>query len=119
MMRAFSISMVLIAGFLFPSCSKNNYTPVNGTINGLPAITLYGNSNRSADYLLLSKSQKEVFYEGTTFTYEYLPTALDIVIYISTTTVQQASLDTSAPTTILTMDANPLSIFGSSVYLSK
>jgi hypothetical protein len=118
MMRSSFILLAVLAGILFPSCSKNNFTPINGTINGLPALTLYGASNRPADYILIRIADRVISYDGETFPYYYTSIAPNIFISISPGDVQKATLDTSNPVTLI-FAADTQSIFGSTIYVSK
>jgi len=112
---------VLLLGFL--SCSKKNTIPtVSGTINGTPAITLYGNSNLAADYIFLSSvtATKEMSYDGNIFTYSYLTTSTnEIYVIRSVNALVKGSLDTIGKQTVFTIDTSYIPTFGSTVYTSR
>jgi hypothetical protein len=120
-MRVLFIFLVF-AGLLLASCKKNNQIPtVSGTINGVTAIPLYGNSLQNADFILLSTdpAHKEISYNGTAYSYYYISTGSDIFISVSATNVQKATLSTSGNITTLAFGVNAQPFFGSSVYISR
>jgi len=113
--------IVLAVVFCFVSCNKGNHIlQVSGTINGEPALTLYGASNRAADYILLSKdpSIKEMVYDGVTFSYNSDPSSTGVVIDLSSSMVIRGTLTTTGSKTILVIDTLNTSIFGSETYAS-
>jgi hypothetical protein len=120
-MSAKIVLMVATGSLYLASCSKNNIIKVSGTINGVPAITLYGNSNRQADFILLSTdpATHEISYDGIAYAYDYISTGADIFITLSPSNIQKATLTQSASTTVLTLAANSQTIFSSSLYITK
>lgn len=97
-------------------CSKNAQQTVTGTINGKPALTLYGNSGKTADYMLLDSSAHEVSYDGQLYTY-YTGSANAVYISVATASVVSGVLATASGQTVLTITfAN--TVFSSTQYAS-
>jgi len=120
-MRAIVIAMVLVCACSVFSCSKSNKAQnVSGTINGKPAITLYGSSNKPADYLFISADPavKEISYNGVVLTYaSTIPPGIFIIE--GSVAVAKASLEAGSATTTLTIDTAYGFSFGSKQYSSR
>ena len=104
----------------FSACSKTGaLQTVSGTIDGVPALTLYGNSGRPADYVFLSKdaSVKKMAYNGST--YAYYNTAQGIYITLAPYKVVSGSLAVNGSVTVLYVDTATVHLFGSTQYTSK
>lgn len=114
-----SATIAVIACFLF-SCSKGRIQTVSGTIDGKPAITLYGNSNKAADYIFLSadSSVKEMTYNGILLTYTSA-TPPGIFLLKASVAIGRGSLTTVGAHTTLTIDTTYGFTFGSKQYASK
>ncbi len=95
---------------------------VSGTVNGKPAITLYGNSGKPADYIFIGSdaAQKELSYSGVYLTYANT-SALSESIFIlnSSVAVARAELVTTGSKTTLTIDTAYGFSFGSKKYESN
>ena len=94
---------------------------VSGTVNGIPAITLYGSSNKPADYIFLSSdsTQKAMSYNGEYLTYVYTSAAsTSIFILKSSTAVARAELIKTSSKTTLTIDTAFGFNFASTQYVS-
>ncbi len=117
-MKYFGIALLVFLGFYLVSCSKGNGHGISGTINGKPAITLYGTSNKGADYFLLStdSTSKQLVYSGITFDYYALPNSNDIVITLSTSQYLRATLTKTGTKTVLYLDTLLVNVFGSREY---
>jgi hypothetical protein len=103
------------------ACSKKNaIAPVHGTINGKPAITLYGSSNKPTDYVLLDTaiSDRKLSYDGIVFTYVYISDT-NIFIMGSGTPAARGALTTIGPKTNLTITAAYTITFGSTEYTTN
>jgi hypothetical protein len=114
---------LLLLTFCFACCSKSNeVTPVTGSINGVPAITLYGGSKKLNDYVLLGKeaTKKQMSYLGTTYDYTNIDSLHDIRIEISSTVVMRGRLDTTGTIIKMTIDTlTHAGLFGSTEYTSR
>ena len=117
--------VIVIAVFLscFFSCSKKDKVEVvSGTVNGLPAVTLYGNSNKPTDYIFLSSdsAQKEMSYNGLLLTYAKTgASTTGIFILNNHLAVAKAELGTVGSKTVLTIDTAYGIDFGSISYSSN
>ena len=121
-MRSTFALLLIAAMACFTGCSKHNVTTENGSINGIPAKTLYGASGQEEDYLFIVLSNtiadKRIFYEGTTYTYSGISSTNNIYVIASPTSIVNCTIDTSGPQITLTVNTTP-SIFESSVYTAK
>jgi hypothetical protein len=99
------------------SCSKSVPTQ-NGTINGLPALTLYGSSKQPADYLFISTPQKKVSYNGQVLSYTNAA-GNDIFLTISGSSIARCTFDTIPKPDVLTIDTTYGFTFGSKIYTAK
>ena len=116
-MKKIIIVVSVITACFYIACKKN--IPIeNGTIDGLPAITLYGSSNAPTDYLFISTSQKKISYNGNIFNYNYGP-GKTIFCYSNYSPAATASLDTSVPRMTLTIDTSYGFTFLSTIYTAK
>ena len=66
--------IILVFYFSFSGCKKANEIPtVSGTINGVPAVTLYGSSGNATDYIFIvfssSSTHKLLCYQGINYVY--------------------------------------------------
>ncbi len=106
----------------FSSCSKKDKVElVSGTVNGIPAITLYGNSNKPTDYIFLStdSTQKEMSYNGVLLTYANTgSSSTGIFILNNHIAVAKAELALAGSKTVLTIDTAYGINLGSSQYSS-
>ncbi len=103
------------------SCSKSNKAQnVSGTINGKPAVTLYGSSNKPADYIFISADPavKEMSYNGVGLTYANA-TSPEIFIIEGSVAVAKGRLDTISSVVTLTIDTTYGFNFGSNEYSSR
>jgi hypothetical protein len=116
--RTAQLAIVLIATLAICGCKKT-IRQVDGTINGIPTISLYGSSGKAADYILLSTdpAYKELAYGGNVFTYGYTG-ANTIIIRDSIKVIGRGSLDTNSTKTILNIDTSYSFTFGSKQYKS-
>ncbi len=123
MNRIITALLAIAAIFYCTSCSKSNaITPVDGTINGVPATTLYGNSHKLTDYILLSKNAalKEIAYYGQIYYYRIISSPSGILITISSNAVVKGSLDTVNSKITLTIDSSLHStVFVSKIYTAQ
>jgi len=112
---------VLFLGMLLPaSCKKKGVAPVNGTIDGKPALTLYGSSGKPTDYLFIDTvaADKKISYNGVVFTYIY--NAATTNIYLINGGIPAADGTLSIGTNVvLTVNVSYSITFGSSLYVSK
>ncbi len=119
-MRRFIVIAIAVC---VASCSKNNtIPPVSGTINGVPAITLYGSSNQPADYLFLSSvaTDKELSYNGRVYPYLYLTTSdTELFVMSANRALVKGSLVTTGTITVFTIDTSYTPTFGSTKYTSR
>ena len=110
---------ILFALLLFAACTKTGIPDVSGTINGVPAITLYGTTNLPVDYILLStdKSNKELSYSGQVYTYIYTASHR-LFINVSPTIAVGGNIDTTGNKTVINLDL-PIKPFASAQYSSR
>jgi len=112
---------VFIAGCFLTAlaCSKRNtIPPVSGIINGKPAVSLYGASNKPTDYALIDTADKKISYDGIVFAYLYnSPTT--IYIMNPSTPAAQAGLTFTSTGITLTINATYTLTFGSTIYTSR
>ena len=114
-----AIGVVFVCGVF--SCSKSNKAQnVSGTINGKPALTLYGSSNKPTDYLFISTdpTTKEMSYNGIVLTYSST-TPPGIFIIDGSVAIAKARLEASSTATMLTIDTAYGFSFGSKEYSSR
>jgi hypothetical protein len=119
-MKRIAIALITIA--CFAACTKTNQiSAVNGSINGVPALTLYGSSGKPTDYILFSTNfaVKLLSYQGQTYSYNNTSTANGIFIVVSSINVLKGTLDTSGPHTVITVDNVAPVTFASSSYSSR
>lgn len=117
---------IIIAGLFFSlissiGCSKSNrISPVTGTINGKPAVSLYGASNKPTDYVLIdtAAADRKLSYDGIVFAYIYNSSS-NIYIMNSTTPAAEGTLTLNASNIVLTINATYTLTFGSTTYTSK
>jgi len=110
-----------IGAVYFAACSKSNAVQtVSGTINGVPALTLYGSSGEPADYVLLSTTpaDKDMNYNGNTY-YYYTSPDNHIFIEVAPTNVVSSTLVTTGSKTVLSISASTVPFFASTQYTSK
>lgn len=103
------------------ACSKSNSVqPVSGSINGVPAQTLYGSSGKATDYIFLSTVplDYELSYGGQTYMY-YYTSGNNIFIMVTSTVAVKGSLTKTGSKTSLSIDNSSPSIFASTEYTSK
>jgi len=112
-----TFAILLVTTCLCFSCSKYKIQPVGGTINGMPAITLYGSSAKPTDYIFISKAAKEMAYNGNTLTYTYT-SSTTIFMSDANGAVARAILDTANNKILLTIDTTYGYTFASSLYVS-
>ena len=121
-MKSLSVILLAILVIYISGCSKHNIQTENGSINGIPAITLYGSSGNEADYMFIVLSNtianKRVFYQGTTYTYSGISSTNNIYVISSPTSIVNCTIDTLNPQITLTVNTTP-SIFESKVYTAK
>lgn len=119
MKTAASLLLVLLV-LVGASCSKSNKAQnVSGTINGKPALTLYGSSNKPADYLLLGEDStaRQMSYNGIVLTYSST-TPPAIFMLNGGLAIAKGTLVTGSSTT-LTIDTSYGFSFGSKEYSSR
>lgn len=112
------VIVALLCCILF-SCSKSNKAEnISGTIDGKPALALYGSSNGPADYILLGEDStlKQMSYNGVILTYH--TTTYPEILISNTLPVARATLITGTGTT-LTIDTTFGFTFGSKQYSSR
>jgi len=112
----FVVSLSLLTG-----CSKKNrIAPVLGTINGNPAVSLYGVSNKPTDFMLIDtvKANRKVQYDGIVFSYLYNS---DTTIYLMSgnTPAAQLTIKNTGTALQLTVDHAYTLTFGSTDYISR
>ena len=104
------------------SCSKKDKVQlVSGTVNGIPATTLYGNSNKPTDYIFLSNdsTEKEMSYNGELLTYVKTgATSTGIFILYNHVAAAKAELGLVGSKTVLTIDSAYGINFSSTQYSS-
>jgi hypothetical protein len=105
----------------FIACSrKNRIAPVTGTIDGKPAVTLYGSSFAPTDYILIDTivADRKLSYDGIVFSYLYTSDT-DIVLINSGTPAAKVTLASVSPKMILKIKAIFTITFGSPLYTSN
>ena len=120
-MKAIAVILFSLLAVSVISCSKKNKVElVSGTVDGLPAITLYGNSNKVADYIFLSSdsAHKEMSYNGVILTYVSGSPSPSIFILKSSVAIAKGRLTASGTKTALTIDTTYGFSFGSNLYTS-
>ena len=105
------------------SCKKANQLPnESGSINGIPALTLYGSASDQTDYVFIlitpTTADQLLCYQGITYKYGVNPVNNDISILASSSSVIRATLDTTGAHTVLTILTYP-SIFNSTEYIAR
>ena len=120
-MKAIATILCVLSPVFFTACSKSNEIPtVSGTINGVPALTLYGSSGKPTDYVLLSMTtDKQISYQGNVYSYSNITSSNDIFITISTIYLVKGTLTTANSKTQLVIVTSPQTTFGSTLYTSK
>ncbi len=120
-MKRILFCLPVFFGLGFASCKKNGVVPVSGTIAGKPAVSLYGNSNNAADYLLIdtAAADMKILYDGIVFPYHYTTPGIIYMVYNNIPAVQ-ASVSASGSNLVLTIVRVYNTVtFGSTVYTSK
>ncbi len=121
-MKAKLVIVLAVFYCCISSCSKKDKVEVvSGTVNGLAAITLYGNSNKPADYIFLSSdsTQKEMSYNGLLLTYANAgSSSTSIFILNAHVAVAKAELGMVGSKTVLTINTAYGLNFGSTQYTS-
>ena len=120
MMRLFFILFLAITLSGFIACKKGDAIPtVTGTINGVPAITLYGTTNEPVDYILISTSgtSKILSYGGVVYNYYNSP-ANGIYVVIAPAYGVAGIIDTVSGKTVIQFTA-PYNPFASQNYTSR
>jgi len=116
-----TVSSVLFLALIALASCKKEITPVSGTINGLPAITLYGNSLQATDYLFIdtTANNKKISYNGVVYTYNYNANNSNIYILSSGTPAADGTLTLTGPRVVLTIQSQFSVDFTSIQYTSK
>jgi hypothetical protein len=121
-MKTTLVAVFTIFCVFFLSCSKKDKVElVSGTVNGVAAITLYGTSNKPADYIFLSSdsTQKEMSYNGVLLTYVKTgATSTGIFILLNHIAAAKADLGLVGSKTVLTIDSTYGINFTSREYMS-
>jgi len=116
-----AITILIVFGAIyFTACSKSNKVQqVSGTINGSPALTLYGSSGNPSDYILLNTNtaDKDLSYNGVLYSYITF-TGNAISIIVSPNDAVNGTLTTTGSKTILTI-VPTTTIFTSTQYTSN
>jgi len=115
------IIALIVSSISLISCSrKNRIAPVSGTINGKPAITLYGSSYEPTDYVLIDSvtADRKLSYDGIVFDYLYTSDT-DIVLIGSGKPAAKCVLIFGSPKTTLQIRAVFTITFGSPIYISN
>lgn len=120
MKRALYYSSLIVCMFIV-ACKRNNAViPVSGTIGGKPAVSLYGNSHKPSDYVLIDTAAADlkVLYDGVVFSYHYTSGNTIYMVYNNVPAVQ-ASLSLTQTNVVLTIIKVYNTVtFGSAVYTS-
>ncbi len=115
------VAIVAVCTCVMFSCSKNSKPEnVSGTINGKPAVTLYGSSNKEADYIFLSADTtvKQLSYNGIVLGYvNSTPPAIFLVQ--TSIAVAKGRLETNGQVKTLKIDTAYGFSFGSKEYTSR
>lgn len=116
----FFLLLIGVSHFLLGCSKKNHVADISGTINGVPATTLYGDSREAADYVLLSKdpAYMEMAYSGNIFKYTFVAGSSKIYITDSLTAIGRGSIIVSGSKTTLTIDTSYHFAFRSKTYSS-
>ncbi len=120
MMRILIIALIAFSALCIVACKKGDAIPtVSGTINGVPAVTLYGTTNKPVDYILIATSgvSKIISYGGVVYNY-YTSPANGIYVVISPTYGVVGTMDTVNNKTVIQFTA-PFNPFASSKYTSR
>ena len=121
-MKRIIIALLACVAICFTACKKHEIPPVNGTINGMPALTLYGLSNNATDYVLIivstNPADRLISYQVSTYSY-INSTGDEVYIEISPTNVVKGTLTTSGGQTVLTVVNTIPPVFQSSQYTSR
>ena len=120
MMRLFFLLFLAITFTGYIACKKGDAIPtVTGTVNGVPAVTLYGTTNEPVDYILLSTSgaSKILSYAGQVYDYYNSP-GNGIFVVISPAYGVGGIIDTIAGKTVIQFTA-PYNPFASEKYTSR
>jgi len=121
-MKAKLVVVLAVSYCCISSCSKKDKVAlVSGTVNGTPAITLYGNSKKPTDYIFLSNdsTQKEMSYNGVFLTYAKTgSSSTGIFILNAHVAVAKAELGLVGSKTVLTIDTAYGINLGSTQYSS-
>lgn len=119
------INVIILLGVFISclfSCSKNEkIQQVTGTVNGLPATTLYGNSGKPTDYIFIcsDSSKREMSYGGVYLTYSNTTSSsTGIFILQASIAVAKADLAITGSKTVLTIDTAYGISFASTQYAS-
>ncbi len=115
------IVLVFLCCFFFSCSKKAKVEQVSGSVNGIPAITLYGNSNKPTDYIFLSSdtTQKEMSYNGVLLAYTKTgSTSTGIFILNNHIAGAKAELGWVGSKTVLTIDTAYGINFASTQYSS-
>ena len=121
-MKRVIISALVFVAFCIAACSKTNrIAPVTGTVDGKPAITLYGSSYKPTDYILIDTvtADRKLSYDGIVFTYTYVSAYNDIFIINSSIPIARANLSTISGKVVLAIDTSFSITFGSKQYTSN
>lgn len=122
MVKRIITTLLTVVAIYFTSCTKHDPPPVTGTINGIPATTLYGSSGNATDYILIvistNTNNNLISYEGHTYSYTN-GSGNDVYIEISPTNVVRGTLTTSGTQTVLTVVNPSPAVFLSSQYASR
>jgi len=120
MMRLSLWAFIFCAASCIAGCSKGNAIPtVSGTINGQPAVTLYGTTNEPVDYILLyvNGTVKEISYGGVIYNY-YTSPANGVYVVISPGYGVAGIMDTVNSKTVISFNT-PYNPFASQTYTSR
>lgn len=123
-MRRTGIILLAVIATYIAGCSKHSLQTENGTINGIPAITLYGSSGAESDYMFIvltdTVADKRLFYGGTatTYTYSGISSTNNIYVIASPVSIVNCTIDTLHAHVSLTVNTTP-SIFQSTTYNAK
>jgi hypothetical protein len=120
-MKCFILPCLAIMTLVSSCTKKKSAAVISGTINGIPTMTLYGDSRKPADYILLSidPTQNKMAYSGHIFTYIYFSgSTTKIFVRDSLVAIGQGYLTVTGPTTSFRIDTTFGYTFGSKVYES-
>lgn len=115
--------IILVFNFSFSGCKKANEIPtVSGTIDGVPAVTLYGSSGNATDYIFIvfsnTNTHKLLCYQGINYVYGNTSSSNNVSIITSSSAIVRATIDTVSSNTVLKILTYP-SIFSSTQYTSR